>query len=106
MQLLTTAFEDRTFRYTQVERHGDVAIFAQRHKEGKVTRYEVVRVRVQPEHTWPNGTTSPEREVYPNSNAWDTWGWTFHKLPDAQKHAEALLKQHPQAEEDPATCTK
>ena len=89
MQPLVTEFEDRTFRYAQVERHGNVAIFTQTHKLGGVVRYEVVRIRVAPEHTWPNGSTSPEREVYPHSNLWGRDGFTFHHLPAAQ----ALLQR-------------
>ena len=90
MQPLVTEFEDRTFRYTQLERQGNVAIFTQTHKLGGVVRYEVVRIRVASEHTWPNGTTSPEREVYPGSNLWGQAGWSFHGLPAAKQHMQAL----------------
>ena len=74
MQPLSTAFEDRLFRYTHVEREGDIAIFCQTHKESGCARFEVVKIRVQPAHTWPNGTTSPEREAYPGSGSWGRWG--------------------------------
>jgi hypothetical protein len=48
---LPTAFEDRLFRYEQVSREGDLAIFAQTHKASGRVRYEVVLIRVQPAHT-------------------------------------------------------
>jgi hypothetical protein len=84
MQPLPTTFEDRTFCYQQVERYNDLAIFTQTHKTGDVTRYEVVRIRVSPAHTWPNGTISPEREVYPGSATWGRDGFTCFTLPEAQ----------------------
>lgn len=84
MQPIATQFEDRTFRYTQVERHGPLAIYCQEHKQGHVTRYEVVRIRVAPEHQWPNGDVTPEREVYPGTTQWGSWGWTTYTLAQAQ----------------------
>ena len=64
---LPTEFEDRLFRYGQVEREGDLAIFTQEHKASGIVRYEVVLIRVQKEHTWPTGVTTPEKEAYPAS---------------------------------------
>jgi hypothetical protein len=37
---LPTEFEDRLFRYVQVEREGDMAIFTQEHKASGHVRYE------------------------------------------------------------------
>jgi hypothetical protein len=87
MQALPVMFHDKTFAYTQVEREGDIAIYRQTHKAGAVDRYEVVRIRVEKEHVWPNGDISPERETYPGSNAWGRYGWTFFTLDAAQAHA-------------------
>jgi hypothetical protein len=81
---LTTEFEDRLFRYAQVERDGNVAIFTQTHKASGHVRYEVVRIRVQAEHTWPNGTTTPEKEAYPGSTSWGRWGSTCFTFLEAQ----------------------
>lgn len=93
MQPLVTEFEDRTFRYAQLERHGNVAIFTQTHKLGGGVRYEVVRIRIAPEHTWPNGTTSPEREVYPGSSSWGQLAWTTHHLKEARAVLQALCTE-------------
>jgi len=35
MEPIALAFDDRTFRYTQIERHGDLAIYCQEHKQGQ-----------------------------------------------------------------------
>ena len=99
MQPLATEFEDRTFRYAQVERQGNVALFSQTHKLSGVVRYEVVRIRVAPAHTWPNGTTSPEREAYPGSSSWGQLGWSFHSLAAAMLHAQGLQQDGSTEEE-------
>ena len=44
MQPPVTEFVDRTFRYTQLERQEDLAIFVQTHKVGQIPRYEVVQI--------------------------------------------------------------
>ena len=80
MDLIATAWQDRTFTYTQIERQGMSAIYAQTHKEGGQTRYEVIRIRIRPEHTWPNGNTTPEHEGYPGGTAWGRDGWTLYRM--------------------------
>jgi hypothetical protein len=90
MQPLLTAFDDRVFRYPQVERAGDMAIFCQTHTESHCTRVEVVTIRVQPAHTWPNGTTSPEREAYPGSTSGGALGFTCFTLQAALALAPTL----------------
>ena len=84
MKPVALIFEEGKFRYTQLERHGDLAIYRQELKSSGVKRYEVVRIRTAGEHVWPNGTTSPKREVYPGRHAWGKDGWTFFTLADAQ----------------------
>jgi hypothetical protein len=90
---LATQFEDATFTYTQIERHGDLAIFRQTHKASQVERYEVVQIRVRPAHTWSNGTTTPEHEAYPGAQSWGTLGWTCFTLADAQALAQQLQQR-------------
>ena len=76
MEPLPLSFRDRGFLYEQVERQGEVALYSQTNHSG-IVRYEVIRIRIQREHTWPNGTTTPEKEAYPGSNSWGTLAWTF-----------------------------
>jgi hypothetical protein len=94
MQPIDTAFDEGRFRYTQLERHGDIAIYRQEHKESaKAVRFEVIRIRVQPEHTWPNGQVSPEREAYPGASVWGRLGFTCFALEEAQTLAAGLQAQ-------------
>jgi hypothetical protein len=90
---LPTEFEDRLFRYVQVEREGDIAIFTQEHKASGHVRYEVVLIRVQKEHTWPTGVTTPEKEAYPGSTSWGRFGHTCFTLPEAQALAATWRQQ-------------
>jgi hypothetical protein len=90
---LPTEFEDRLFRYAQVEREGDIAIFTQEHKASGQVRYEVVLIRVQKEHTWPTGVTTPEKEAYPGSTSWGRFGHTCFTLPEAQALAATWRQQ-------------
>lgn len=90
MQMIAQQFQDQTFTYTQLDRQGMIAVYEQRHKVSHTCRYEVVRLHIQAEHTWPNGTTTPEKEAYPPSSAWGREGWTFYKLADAQDYAKHL----------------
>jgi hypothetical protein len=77
MELVPSQFEDKTWRYQQIERAGDIAIYLQTHKGGGAKRYEVVRIRIAKAHTWPNGDVSPERETYPGATGWGRDGFTF-----------------------------
>jgi hypothetical protein len=95
---LPTEFEDRLFRYTQVEREGDMAIFTQTHKPSGHVRFEVVLIRVQKEHTWPNGVTTPEKEAYPGSTSWGRLGHTCFTLPAAQRLAATWRQQRAAAQ--------
>jgi len=91
MTPVETTFTDRSYRYTQLKRQGDIAIYQQQHKaHAAVIRYEVVRIRPRPATTLPSGVLLPEREAYPSSSAWGTDGWTFYKLADAEAFAATL----------------
>jgi len=90
---LPITFEDRVFTYTQVERWGDSAIFRQAHKRSQVARYEVVKIRLRPAHTWPNGTTTPAHESYPGASSWGTLGWTCCTWAEAQALATQLRER-------------
>ena len=92
METLPLSFRDRGFLYDQLERQGDVALYRQTNHAG-IVRYEVVRIRIQREHTWPNGTTTPEKEAYPGSNAGGTLGWTFLERSLAEAKLRALQGQ-------------
>jgi len=71
---LPTEHDDKTFTYTQVEREGDIAIFCQAHKAYRSQRFEVVKIRVQPAHTWPNGPRARSAKRIPAATVGAPWG--------------------------------
>ncbi len=91
MQILEHELEDGRFQYVQVERRENVALYTQTHKASGHVRYEVIKIRMQPEHTWPTGVTTPEKEAYPGSGSWGLYGWTFFALAAAQQKMGELL---------------
>jgi hypothetical protein len=94
MESLVESFEEGRYRYRQIDRQGSLAIFEQRHKDNpRVVRFEVIRIRIQRAHTWPDGTTTPEKEAYPPSSAWGRDGWTFFTLDAARAHLQILLQR-------------
>jgi hypothetical protein len=94
LESIETQFTMGSYHYTQLERHGTLAIYEQRHKDNpKVVRYEVIRIRVQREHTWPNGVSTPEKEAYPGAYAWGSDGHTCFTLPEAQALLVALARR-------------
>jgi hypothetical protein len=105
MQLIETEFDAYNYHFTQLERQGAIAIYQQQHKEHpKVIRYEVIRIRIQPERIWPDGRVTPEREAYPGSSVWGKDGFTCHTLDQAKALAAQLQTQAgtlEQGEEDP-----
>jgi len=85
MQQVADAFTEGAYRYEQVTRQGDWAIYRQTHRENAaVQRYEVVRIRVVKAHTWPNGTETPEHEGYPGATRWGVDGFTVYTLAEAE----------------------
>ena len=64
MQILEHELEDGRFKYVQVERQENVALYTQTHRASGTIRYEVIKIKIQPEHTWPTGVTTPEKVLF------------------------------------------
>src|SRR6266436_3324001 len=88
---LVTSFTDTTFRYDQIERQGNIALFTQTHKESGIVRFEVICIETKPAYTFPDGRHYPEREVYPSSTQWGKKGWTFFTEVGARHKMTFLL---------------
>lgn len=85
MHPLPLTFTLGHYTFTQVSREGSLAIYRQQHQEADVTRYEVVRIREEPEKVWPDGRVTPYREAYPGSTVWGKDGFTAFSLTEAQQ---------------------
>lgn len=93
MILVPDEWEDGTFRYVQVERQGDSAIYRQIHKASQIERFEVIKIRVRPAHAWPDGRVTPEHEAYPGATRWGQEGWTFYGIADAKAKMQDLQRE-------------
>lgn len=85
MESIAATFTKGNFRFRQVERYGELAIYEQTHAHGPMVRYEVVRIRVCPAQVILSGSRLPEREVYPSSSSWGKDGFTTYTLAEARE---------------------
>lgn len=91
-------FEDKHFRYTQVQRDGNVAIYKQEPVQlNYMPAYEVVIIEWKPraEIKGPKGKINviEAGEHYPGNSQWGTKGWTYRFLDDAKKKFAKVVKQ-------------
>lgn len=88
---LPTFFVFDDYFHEQIERTGDIAIFA-KSKGGNDPGFEVVRIRTVSERTWPDGSVTPPGEFYPAASEWGQYGWTYNTIEAARaKMAEEQL---------------
>lgn len=96
-------FSLRGFRYTQVKRENDHAIYLQENdvpidSKDYYFYYEVIQIKKQKAHqTIIKGQSIlyPEKEVYPNNKSWGLSGWTFKSFTHAEAHFLKLIKKVP-----------
>jgi hypothetical protein len=83
---LAKTFKRNGFTHNQVVRESNIAIYrrAKRIRSKEIERFEVVIIRVLPEHI-AFGRLFPEREIYPRSEEWGTYGWTYRDMEAAWK---------------------
>ena len=67
----------------------------------KVWCYEVVRLKIELDKTFPNGHFTPEHEAYPSSEEWGENAFTYRpdQLEAAQNRFEQLQKSQTDAPE-------
>ena len=97
MQPLAPVFEDTTFQYRQLARHGNLALFSQTHKKDKCVRYEVIRIQEIPARQWPDGRTTVAHEAYPTARHWGKDGWTCFTLEEARSLLCTLCEEETNA---------
>lgn len=89
MKTLPLEIPKNKFLLRQIRREGVAAIYAQHQESGRVQGYEVIRIREGKE--WSAfGKTYPAAEIYPSSEQWGTYGWTYSCLADAERRFRKL----------------
>lgn len=80
------------YTFTQIDRKGDIALYAKRRGVRSAATYEVFRVRSMPFSRFPDGRELPEREAMPADENWGTDGWSYQRIEDAHRKFEVLTR--------------
>ena len=93
MKKLEKTFVKKGFKYTQVERKGEFAIYKQESAKIKDSKanYEVVQIKSHNGYEIGGSKIAPA-EVYPGSTQWGILGWTHLDLPSAEKRFKKLIR--------------
>jgi len=94
MKKLEKQFVKKGFKFTQVTRKGDVAIYKQESvavKDPKAN-YEVVIIKSHNGYEI-GGSKIAAAEVYPGSTQWGLLGWTYSDLPAAEVRFKKIIKE-------------
>lgn len=93
MKKLEKEFTKKGFKFTQVTRKGDVAIYKQVNEKLKNSKanYEVVQIKSHNGYEI-GGSKIAAAEVYPGSTQWGLLGWTYQDLPTAEKRFKKLIR--------------
>jgi hypothetical protein len=90
MTSLPSFLKHSGYDLTLVERGAFWAIYRKSKDGYHNPHFEVVVIEVRPAETMPTGSELPEREVYPNSEAWGQLGWTCNTLKRARAIASLI----------------
>lgn len=87
---LKTEFISKGFKFKQLKRVGDVAIF-RRFKSKKNSSFELIIIKRHDGYTLDNAYIEPA-ETYPTTSQWGLYGWTFTDLDKCEDRFQKLLK--------------
>ena len=98
MEKLPLTFKKDQFDYKQIMRDDEKALYAQGYasSDGKtfdIVAYEVIKIRQQKANTVSIGGVDvefKEKELYPSSEQWGMFGWTFLKLENAKQRYDVI----------------
>lgn len=92
MRPLSSVFTLDGFAFRQIERRGDVALFAKRNPHHHRDTFEVVIIQRHPAKMIM-GRECPERESMPPSEAWGSAGWSQTDLESARRKFDQLSQE-------------
>jgi len=93
MKTLPTTFTSKGFDHQQVERIGNIALYARSREGGGQEHFEVIRIKSHNGFKIP-GTDdlAPPAEMYPTAEQWGTNGWTMNDKEKALEKFRELTK--------------
>ena len=89
MKPLSDTFRKNGFNYVRIMREGNIALYAQRLKDGPIEKdakclaYEVFKVKQNPDYIMA-GTLIPAHESAPGNEEFGRLGWSFNTLERAK----------------------
>jgi hypothetical protein len=89
--ILPKEFTAKSFKYTQLIREGDLAIYKQEKPGEKVITFEVVKISRHSLYKL-GGVDIPAAETYPSTSTWGQNAWTLTTYEDALKKYNQLKK--------------
>jgi hypothetical protein len=94
MKILDKKITNKNFKYKQIVREGNIAIYEQSIVDppSKNKWYEVIVIRSHDGYEIAGNKVAPS-EMYPSANHWGTLGWTCSNLETAQKRFTKLVRQ-------------
>ena len=91
---IKTEFNYRQFKYKQIFREKDVAIYSQQEKDenSEFLDYEVIIIKTHNGYKIGGIEVEPS-EIYPSDSQWGVYGWTYMTEDEARKKAGYLLRK-------------
>jgi hypothetical protein len=89
MKTLPTQFIKSGFRFEQVKRIGNHAIYRKQHKFETVQTFEVIRIKSHNGYEIA-GNHIEAAECYPSNEEWGVGGWTYLNLEKAEERFNSL----------------
>ena len=108
---LETSFVSRTFRFDQVKRVGDIAIYKKTALKGPIRSsdhaagFEVIRIGRHNGYTIAGSTIEPA-ETYPSDSQWGIAGFTYKELDKAEARFNDMLKNQQVKKDKKSSWTK
>jgi hypothetical protein len=90
-QPIDKEFDSKGVHFKQLKREGLVCLYELSKSNWLTNSYEVFILKETPETHWPNGTTSPAREIEPSTSLWGDQGWSLTTKEFALKKFNEVL---------------
>jgi len=94
LKILEESFTSKGFKFQQIKRDGDVAIYKKQldNPEADNHHYEVIAIKKHNGYEIA-GVKVPPSEMYPSDSQWGDWGFTCNNLEDANKRFDFLQQK-------------
>jgi hypothetical protein len=91
LKILEESFTSKGFKFQQIKRHGDVAIYKKKldDPESDSSHYEVIAIKKHNGYEIA-GVKVPPSEMYPSDSQWGDWAFTCTSIEDANKRFDYL----------------